>query len=65
MGIYKENAGLDDPTRRKMLVASAAATAFATPVLEAQNAGEERTGARFYEKGSVRIAFLAQVWCKL
>lgn len=47
---------MDDPTRRDLLAAGAAATALATtPALFAQQTGG--TGARFYEKGSVRIAY--------
>jgi pimeloyl-ACP methyl ester carboxylesterase len=51
----KEDTSMDDPTRRDILAAGAAATAMAaTPALFAQQTG---TGARFYEKGSVRIAY--------
>ena len=41
---------MNDPTRRDILAASAVA-------LFAQQAGQAETGARFYEKGSVRIAY--------
>src|SRR5271170_7254619 len=49
---------MDDPTRRDILAAGAAATALATtPALFAQQTGQGGTGARFYEKGSVRIRY--------
>src|SRR6266852_8749072 len=49
---------MDDPTRRDILAAGAAATALATtPALFAQQTGQGGTGARFYEKGSTRIAY--------
>ncbi len=49
---------MDDPTRRDMLAAGALATALATtPALFAQQTGPAGTGARFYEKGSRRIAY--------
>src|SRR5271170_5396038 len=49
---------MDDPTRRDILAAGAAATALATtPALFAQQTGQAGTGARFYEKGPVRIAY--------
>src|SRR5258708_38646153 len=49
---------MDDPTRRDILTAGAAATALATtPALFAQQTGQGGTGARLYEKGSVRIAY--------
>src|ERR1700751_5266849 len=41
---------MHDPTRRDILAASAVA-------LFAQQAGQAETGARFYEKGPVRIAY--------
>src|SRR3984957_18501723 len=41
---------MNDPTRRDILAASAVA-------LFAQQAGQAETGARLYEKGSVRIAY--------
>src|ERR1700733_15118065 len=41
---------MNDPTRRDILAASAVA-------LFAQQAGQAETGARFYERGSVRIAY--------
>ena len=45
-----------DPTRRDILATGAAATALATtPALFAQQTGG--TGARFYERGGVRIAY--------
>jgi pimeloyl-ACP methyl ester carboxylesterase len=45
---------MDDPTRRDILTAGAAATALAaTPSLM----GQAASGARFYEKGPVRIAY--------
>src|SRR5579871_5660245 len=45
-------------TRRKVLATGAAATAMAAvPQLFAQQTGQKGTGARFYEKGSVRIAY--------
>jgi len=49
---------MDDPTRRDILTAGAAATALATtPALFAQQTRQGGTGGRFYEKGSVRIAY--------
>jgi pimeloyl-ACP methyl ester carboxylesterase len=49
---------MHDPTRRDILTAGAVATAMATtPALFAQRTGHGGTGARFYEKGSVRIAY--------
>src|ERR1700733_3794646 len=49
---------MHDPTRRDILAAGAVATALAaTPALFAQQAGQAGTGARFYEKGAVRIAY--------
>src|ERR1700722_9065507 len=49
---------MHDPTRRDIITAGAVATALATtPALFAQQAGHTGTGARFYEKGSVRIAY--------
>jgi pimeloyl-ACP methyl ester carboxylesterase len=49
---------MDDPTRRDILAAGAAATALATTsALLAQQAGQSGTGVHFYEKGSVRIAY--------
>jgi pimeloyl-ACP methyl ester carboxylesterase len=47
-----------DPTRRKILTTGARATAMAAGQrVFAQEAVPPRTGARFYEKGSVRIAY--------
>ena len=47
-----------DPTRRKILTTGAAATAIAArPRVFAQEAVSSGTGTRFYEKGSVRIAY--------
>src|ERR1700720_507742 len=49
---------MDDPTRRNILVAGAAATAMAaTPFAFAQQTGQKGAGARVYEKGSVRIRY--------
>jgi len=49
---------MDDPTRRDIIAAGAAATALATTTaLLAQQTGQSGTGAHFYEKGSVRIAY--------
>jgi len=49
---------MDDPTRRDILAAGAAATALATTQsLLAQQTGQSGTGAHFYERGSVRIAY--------
>ena len=49
---------MDDPTRRNILAAGAAAAAMsAMPRAFAQQTGQERAGARFYEKGSVRIHY--------
>src|SRR5580704_17804180 len=49
---------MHDPTRRDILAAGAMATALATtPALVAQQAGQGEAGGRFYEKGSVRIAY--------
>ena len=49
---------MDDPTRRDILAAGAAATALATTsALLAQQTGQSGIGVRFYEKGSVRIAY--------
>jgi pimeloyl-ACP methyl ester carboxylesterase len=49
---------MHDPTRRDILAAGAVATGLAsTPALFAQQGGQAGTGARFYEKGSVRIAY--------
>ena len=49
---------MDDPTRRDILAAGAAATVLATtPPLLAQQAGQSGAGVHFYEKGSVRIAY--------
>jgi pimeloyl-ACP methyl ester carboxylesterase len=49
---------MHDPTRRDILTAGAAATALATtPALFAQQTGPGGTGARFYEKGPVRIHY--------
>jgi hypothetical protein len=47
-----------DPTRRKILTTGAAATAIAARQrVFAQEAVSSGTGTRFYEKGSVRIAY--------
>ena len=47
-----------DSTRRTILATGAAATAMAVaPRAFAQQTGEEGAGARFYEKGSVRIRY--------
>jgi pimeloyl-ACP methyl ester carboxylesterase len=47
-----------DKTRRRVLATGAAATAMAAaPQLFAQQTGQGGTGARIYEKGSVRIAY--------
>jgi len=47
-----------DSTRRTILATGAAATAMAVaPRAFAQQTGQEGTGARFYEKGSVRIRY--------
>ena len=47
-----------DPTRRDILATGAAATAMATaPRVFAQQAGQAGFGARFYEKGPVRIDY--------
>jgi pimeloyl-ACP methyl ester carboxylesterase len=49
---------MHDPTRRDILAAGAVATSLAaTPALFAQQAGQGGTGARFYEKGPVRIHY--------
>ena len=49
---------MDEPPRRGILAAGAAATALATaPALFAQQTGLGGTGARLYEKGSIRIAY--------
>ena len=46
---------MDDPTRRNILKAGAAAAAMAAmPRVFAQQAGKEGTG-KFYERGPVRI----------
>ena len=48
---------MDDPTRRDLLKAGAAAAAMAAmPRVFAQQAGTGATG-RFYEKGPVRIRY--------
>jgi pimeloyl-ACP methyl ester carboxylesterase len=47
-----------DPTRRNILATGAAATAMAAASHAfGQETGQKATGARFYEKGSVRIAY--------
>jgi pimeloyl-ACP methyl ester carboxylesterase len=47
-----------DPVRRNILATGAAATAVvAAPGVFAQQAGQAGAGARFYEKGAVRIRF--------
>ncbi len=47
-----------DPTRREILTTGAAMTAMAAGQrLSAQEAEQTKSGARFYEKGSVRIAY--------
>ena len=49
---------MDDPTRRDIMVAGASATALATTsALFAQQAAQVGPEPRFYEKGSVRIAW--------
>src|SRR5579864_5778715 len=49
---------MDDPTRRDILAAGAAATALATtPALFAQQTGKGGTAMPFYEKGAVRIHY--------
>jgi len=49
---------MDDPTRRNILVAGAAAAAItAMPRAFAQQTGQEGAGARIYEKGPVRIHY--------
>src|ERR1019366_5740428 len=49
---------MEDPTRRNILAAGAAAAALtAMPRMFAQQAREEGAGARFYEKGPVRIRY--------
>ena len=49
---------MDDPTRRDIMVAGASATALATTsALFAQQAAQAGPEPRFYEKGSVRIAW--------
>jgi pimeloyl-ACP methyl ester carboxylesterase len=49
---------MDDPTRRNILAAGAAAAAItAMPRAFAQQTGQKGTGARFYEKGPVRIHY--------
>ena len=49
---------MHDPTRRDILAAGAVATALTTtPALFAQQTGYGGSGTRFYEKGSVRIAY--------
>ena len=48
---------MDDPTRRNILKAGAAAAAMAAmPRVLAQQAGKDGTGT-FYEKGPVRIRY--------
>jgi hypothetical protein len=46
-----------DPTRRKILTTGAAATAIAARQRVFAQEAAPGTGARFYEKGSVRIAY--------
>jgi pimeloyl-ACP methyl ester carboxylesterase len=49
---------MDDPTRRNMLAAGAAAAAMsAMPRVFAQQTGQEGAGARIYERGAVRIHY--------
>jgi pimeloyl-ACP methyl ester carboxylesterase len=49
---------MDDPTRRNILAAGAAAAAMtAMPQVFAQQTGQAGAGARIYEKGSVRIHY--------
>jgi pimeloyl-ACP methyl ester carboxylesterase len=49
---------MDDPTRRNILTAGAAAAAMtAMPRVFAQQTGQEGAAARFYEKGPVRIRY--------
>jgi pimeloyl-ACP methyl ester carboxylesterase len=58
LSYFEEDANMDDPTRRDILAAGAVATALATtPALFAQQTGQGGAGARFYEKGAVRIAY--------
>ena len=55
--ISGRNANMDDPTRRNILKAGAAAAAMAAmPRVFAQQAGTGGTG-EFYEKGPVRIRY--------
>src|SRR5207237_4543079 len=54
---FREDANMDDPTRRNILKAGAAAAAMAAmPRAFAQQAGKGGTGT-FYEKGPVRIRY--------
>src|SRR5258707_4961022 len=54
---FREDATMDDPTRRDILKAGAAAAAMAAmPRVFAQPAGKGGTG-KFYEKGPVRIRY--------
>src|ERR1700722_4992657 len=49
---------MDDPTRRNILAAGAAAAAMsAMPRALAQKTGREEAAARIYEKGSVRLRY--------
>jgi pimeloyl-ACP methyl ester carboxylesterase len=48
---------MDDPTRRNILAAAAAATMVGVPRVLAQQTGKEGDGARIFEKGSVRIHY--------
>jgi len=53
-----EEEAIMDPTRRDILATGAAATAMASaPRVFGQQTGQGGTGARFYEKGPVRIAY--------
>jgi pimeloyl-ACP methyl ester carboxylesterase len=55
---FEEDAKMDDPTRRNLLAAGAAATAMAAaPQLFAQQTGKGGAAGSFYEKGPVRIHY--------
>src|SRR6478672_4711945 len=56
-GHIREGAIMDDPTRRNLLKAGAAAAAMAAmPRVLAQQAGKAGTG-KFFEKGAVRVRY--------
>jgi hypothetical protein len=55
--IVKKERGTVDPTRRKRLTTGVAATAIAARQGVFAQEATPGTGARFYEKGSVRIAY--------